>query len=80
MLSSEYISLREYAHLSERHITGMDIRASRILPCIVKEHPIALGETDKVFAAEWLSEQYVMFGTKCNKVCLNVAVLLIFYQ
>ena len=71
MLSSEYIALREHVNLSERHITEMDIRTSRILPCIIKERSIALGETDKVFAAEWLSEQYVMFGTKCSKVCLE---------
>ena len=69
MLSSEYVTLREHVNLSERHIMGVDFsQSSRILPCVLNERSIALGETDKVFAAEWLSEQYVMFGTKCNKV------------
>ena len=38
------------------------------LPHILKERKLELGETDKLFAAEWISEDEVVVGTKCNKV------------
>lgn len=38
------------------------------LPHFLKERKIELGETDKVFAAEWISEDEVVVGTKCNKI------------
>eukprot|EP00731_Ephydatia_muelleri_P016767 Em0009g1191a len=38
------------------------------LPHFLKERKIELGETDKVFAAEWISEDEVVAGTKCNKI------------
>jgi WD repeat-containing protein 40A len=41
---------------------------SKRLPAALKENMISLNETDKVFASEWISEQYVAFGTKCSKL------------
>ena len=41
---------------------------ARRIPHLLKEHKINLGEEDKIFASEWLTENDVIVGTKCNKV------------
>ena len=40
----------------------------RHLPHVLKEKRLEVGECDKIFASQWLSEDLVIIGTKCNKV------------
>ena len=42
--------------------------ASRRLPYLLRERVLEIGRTDKVFASQWITEDEVAVGTKCNKV------------
>ena len=77
MLSWEYIFSREHFNINHRQF-GISPSMSKRLPGALKENTISLKETDKVFASEWISEQYVTFGTKCSKVgCKTLLVLVL---
>ncbi len=41
---------------------------ARRVPQLMREIPISVGTSDKVFSSEWLSETTLLIGTKCNKV------------
>lgn len=41
---------------------------SQRLPHLLREKSLDIGKTDKVFASEWITEEEVVVGTKCNKV------------
>ena len=42
------------------------------LPEAIRENELAFGEYDKIFAAEWLNEDHIICGTKCNNVSCNL--------
>jgi len=73
---NEYLSARECATqstaLSNRnkasHQEWMSNTLARKVPYMLGESKVHLGEVDKVFASDWLSEDVVIFGTKCNQV------------
>lgn len=47
---------------------SMGQTVSRRLPYLLREKALDIGKTDKVFASEWITEEEVVVGTKCNKV------------
>lgn len=51
--------------------TGGDLteQLARHLPHLLSERVLSLGETDKVFASTWLSEDMALLGSKSNQVC-----------
>ena len=44
----------------------------RHLPHVLQEKKLDIGECDKIFASQWLSEDLAIVGTKCNKVYILV--------
>lgn len=75
---NEFLSAREYTtHLNlslrHNHKEWLQSNLAKKIPYMLGEAKIQLGEVDKVFASEWLSEDVVIFGTKCNQVCVVVS-------
>ncbi len=46
----------------------MDNFVAQRLPPLLREKQLRWNESDKIFASQWLSEDHVVVGTKCNKV------------
>jgi WD40 repeat protein len=44
--------------------------ASKYIPGTFSEYELPLTGNDKIFASKWLSDQYIIFGTKNNKLIL----------
>jgi len=48
---------------------------SQLMPMLFREKEFRVGNINKIFSAQWLNSKQVVFGTKCNKVCLFVCLL-----
>ena len=57
MSTTNICSRERYNDVIERH-----------LPHVLKEKKLDVGEFDKIFASQWLTEDMAIVGTKCNKV------------
>lgn len=51
---------------------GFRYGVARRLPCLLSEKKLNFGSCDKIFTSDWLSEDQVVVGTKCNKVSRQV--------
>jgi len=66
-----YVNLRQEsgsARISNE--TQVNFSATH-LPSALRENELKFGETDKIFAAEWLNEDHIICGTKCNNLVVQ---------
>lgn len=67
----DYVRSREVMDKNFRSVC-QDYGSRHILTHeMFKETPINLGNMNKVFCSQWLSDRQVVFGTKCNKVTIS---------
>ena len=59
MTVTEFCKRERYNDMIERH-----------LPHVLGEKKVDIGECDKIFASQWLTEDLAIVGTKCNEVKL----------
>ncbi len=57
MTLTDYSNIKRYNEVIERH-----------LPHVLDEKRLQIGQCDKIFASQWLTEDLTIVGTKCNKV------------
>lgn len=43
---------------------------AKSLPSLLREFALPIEDTDKIFASQWLSDEEVICGTKCNQVSI----------
>ncbi|XP_075248583.1 DDB1- and CUL4-associated factor 12-B-like [Convolutriloba macropyga] len=79
MLDPSKMSLHEYIYKRAYGLAGdqPQVRRSAMFknysPLTMREVPIAIPDTNKIFASKWISHSEIAFGTKCNQLkVLNV--------
>ncbi|XP_041465046.1 DDB1- and CUL4-associated factor 12-like [Lytechinus variegatus] len=62
-----HIRSRTIGHAKHRRKVICNLTTRR-LPHVLSEREIPVGEINKIFASEWISDHQVVVGTKCNRL------------
>jgi len=63
-----YVNVRQGTACTRLTDSAKEYFSALHLPEAVKENELTFGEYDKIFAAQWLNEDHIICGTKCNNV------------
>lgn len=66
-----YINLRQSSSNTRLSDAAKDHFSAKHLPEAITENELQFGEYDKIFAAQWLNEDHIICGTKCNSLIVQ---------